>query len=53
MSEQLTELELQRRQSLDELRALGIDPYPAELFPVNIDTKTILEKTMKPIIIER
>jgi len=43
MSEQLTELELQRRQSLDELRALGIDPYPAELFPVNSDAKTILE----------
>lgn len=34
MSE-LTELERQRRDSLEEIKKLGIDPYPADLFPVN------------------
>lgn len=43
MSE-LSELELQRRASLNELRQLGIDPYPAELFPVNSNAAEILEK---------
>lgn len=31
---QFSEQELQRRQKLDELRKLGIDPYPAPLFPI-------------------
>ena len=31
---QLSEQELLRRQKLDELRKLGIDPYPAPLFPI-------------------
>jgi peptidyl-prolyl cis-trans isomerase B (cyclophilin B) len=35
MEPSFNEQQLLRRQSLDELRALGIDPYPAELFPVN------------------
>ena len=36
MSAHLSEQELQRRQKLVELRALGIDPYPAEEFKVNV-----------------
>ncbi len=32
----LTEQELIRRQSLEELNKLGINPYPAELFEVNV-----------------
>ncbi|MFN4123956.1 MAG: lysine--tRNA ligase [Flavobacteriales bacterium] len=43
MSE-LSELELQRRASLNELRQLGINPYPAELFPVNSNAEEIIEK---------
>ena len=34
MSLELSEQEIQRRQTLAEIRALGIDPYPAALFPV-------------------
>lgn len=32
---ELSEQEILRRQSLDELRRLGIDPYPAAEFPTN------------------
>lgn len=32
---ELSEQELIRRQSLDKLRELGIEPYPAPLYPVN------------------
>ena len=32
---QLTEQEIVRREKLQKLRALGINPYPAALFPVN------------------
>lgn len=39
----LSEQEQIRRQSLDELRKLGIDPYPAAMFPVNVTTKEITE----------
>jgi len=39
----LSEQEIIRRQALDELRALGIDPYPAAGFPVNVTTREILE----------
>ena len=35
MSLELSEQEQFRRQSLDELRNLGIDPYPAALYPTN------------------
>ncbi len=31
----LNEQQILRRQSLDQLRAMGIDPYPAALYPVN------------------
>ena len=32
---ELSEQEIIRRQSLDELRQLGIEPYPASLYEVN------------------
>lgn len=32
---ELSEQEIIRRQSLEELRKLGVDPYPAPLYPVN------------------
>ncbi|MFD1630631.1 lysine--tRNA ligase [Pseudopedobacter beijingensis] len=37
----LSEQEIQRRQSLQELRKLGIDPYPAEAFEVNANALDI------------
>ncbi len=39
----LSEQEFIRRQSLEELRKLGINPYPAELYEVNTNTKEILD----------
>lgn len=39
---QLTEQEIIRRQALEEIRALGIDPYPAEAYPVNTTSKEVL-----------
>jgi len=39
---QFSEQELQRRGKLDELRALGIDPYPAPTFPVTHHSTDIL-----------
>ena len=38
---QLSEQELVRREKLDKLRALGIDPYPANLYPVDHTSKQI------------
>lgn len=38
---QLSEQEIIRRQSMDELNKLGINPYPAELFEVNVTTQQI------------
>lgn len=38
---QLSEQELIRRQSLQELQKLGINPYPAELFEVNTSAQDI------------
>ena len=35
---QLSEQESIRRQSMEELNKLGINPYPAELFEVNLTT---------------
>ncbi len=41
---QLSEQEIIRRKSLEELRALGIDPYPAELFDINTTAAEILAR---------
>jgi len=44
---ELNEQELQRRKSLEELRSLGIEPYPAELFEVNVTAEEIHENFPK------
>lgn len=41
MSKVLSEQEVLRRNSLSELRKLGIEPYPAPLYPVNSTSKKI------------
>jgi lysyl-tRNA synthetase class 2 len=43
MSHHLSEQEIVRRQKLDQLRALGIEPYPAAEFNVNVTAKDIKE----------
>lgn len=40
---QISEQEVVRREKLVKLRALGINPYPAELFPINSNSKEITE----------
>lgn len=41
MSQQLSEQEIQRREDLKAIKALGIDPFPAALYPVNSLAKEI------------
>jgi lysyl-tRNA synthetase class 2 len=43
MSLHLSEQELQRRQKLSELKIMGIDPYPADEFKVNVTAADIRE----------
>lgn len=43
MSQHLSEPEIIRRQKLEQLRQLGIEPYPAEEFKVNVTAKDIKE----------
>jgi lysyl-tRNA synthetase, class II len=43
MSQHLSEQEIIRRQSLEELYNLGINPYPAELYPINSNSVAIHE----------
>jgi len=43
----LSEQELIRRNSLNELRKLGIDPYPAAEYPVNVTAKEIKDNFEK------
>ncbi|WP_369992717.1 lysine--tRNA ligase [Winogradskyella sp.] len=53
---QLSEQELVRREKLEKLRGLGINPYPADLFPVNHTSKQIkseFEEGKKVIIAGR
>ena len=40
---QLSEQELVRRDKLGKLRELGIDPYPAALYPIDANSKSIKE----------
>ncbi len=40
---QLSEQEIVRREKLSKLRELGIDPYPAALYPVDANSKGIKE----------
>lgn len=41
---QLTEQEVVRREKLTRLREMGIDPYPAALYPVDATSKSIKEQ---------
>lgn len=43
MSIELSEQEIIRRKSLEEIKGLGIEPYPAELFEVNTSATDIIE----------
>ncbi|MFT4943657.1 MAG: lysyl-tRNA synthetase class 2, partial [Flavobacteriales bacterium] len=38
---QLSEVEIIRREKLGQLRSLGINPYPADLYPVDHTSKQI------------
>src|SRR4051795_2519816 len=44
MSEQLSEQEMMRRDKLKELQQIGIDPYPAALYPVSHYSANIKEQ---------
>ena len=44
MSRALSEQEIVRRESLQKLIDLGINPYPSELFDVNTTSKQIKDK---------
>ncbi|MEB8345744.1 lysine--tRNA ligase [Flavobacteriaceae bacterium KMM 6898] len=50
---QLSEQEVIRREKLAKLRAMGIDPYPAALYPVDASSKSIKEdyKEGKKVVI--
>uniref|UniRef100_UPI00404B5DD2 lysine--tRNA ligase n=1 Tax=Gelidibacter sp. TaxID=2018083 RepID=UPI00404B5DD2 len=41
---QLSEQELIRREKLTKLREMGINPYPADLYPVNHTSKDVIAK---------
>lgn len=41
---ELNELQLQRRQKLEQIRLMGIEPYPAELWDINTHSADVLEK---------
>lgn len=43
MAQHLSEQEVQRREKLDKLRSLGIDPYPAAEYKVDCSAEDILE----------
>lgn len=42
--QQLTEQEIIRREKLQQLRQMGIEPYPAAEFEVNTNTQEIKDK---------
>ena len=42
-TQDLSEQEIQRRESLSRLRELGVEPYPAALFPLNSNSTDIHE----------
>lgn len=44
---ELSEQEIQRRQAAEELRNLGINPYPAPMYDVNITTNQIKQEFEK------
>lgn len=44
MSQQLSEQEIVRRESLEKIKALGINPFPADEFEVSTSTSIILDQ---------
>ena len=46
----LSEQEQVRREKLEKIRALGIDPYPAALFPVNAASTDIRENYKEEVL---
>ena len=43
MRRELSEQEIVRRESLKQLRELGVEPYPAEMFDVSTRSKQIIQ----------
>ena len=41
--QELSEQEIQRRESLNKLRSLNIEPFPAPLYPVNSLSSELLK----------
>ena len=41
MSKELSEQELVRRENLEKIKSLGINPYPSNLFPINTTSSNI------------
>ena len=48
--QQLSEQEQVRREKLEKLKTLGIDPYPAPLYPVNTTAKEIKENYKEEVL---
>ena len=46
MHRELSEQEIVRRESLQKLLELGINPYPSELFDVNVSATEIRKSTI-------
>jgi lysyl-tRNA synthetase, class II len=46
----MSELEQQRRDNLSKMRELGVDPYPAPLFPVNAYSLDIKENYQEEVL---
>ena len=44
MSQQLSEQEIVRRESLEKIKALGINPFPADEFEISTSTSIILDQ---------
>ena len=47
---QLSEQEQVRREKLEKIKVLGIDPYPASLYPVNVTSKEIKENYKEEVL---
>ena len=52
MTRALSEQEIVRRESLQQLRDLGVDPYPAAMFEVNTTSKKIKENFKEGDVLE-
>ncbi|MFN8297250.1 MAG: lysine--tRNA ligase [Chitinophagales bacterium] len=48
--QQLSEQEQVRREKLEKIKALGVDPYPAPLYPVNVTSKEIKENYKEEVL---